>query len=207
MSLIRGTGQAVVAATLAVGVACGLGWASRLVYIAGLWPLTIGLAAGAGAAFAALVLGGLPGRGPRVAAVVASVLGLGTLAAMDDLHFRAAWRADLAAARFADSGAGPTEALEADEVAFWGDNADVLLDAQAMADTGAQGFAGRWLLRADAGVRLFGGWQASRGLPVGVWGAAIWSLLELALAIAVALGVIRRVERRLLAPQPAPTTA
>lgn len=189
-------GQILLAAPTAAAVGLAYGWAAWWAYVIGLGPLLIGLAAGAASGLAALVLRGRVATSAHVAAGLAALVGCGGLELMADRHFRTAWRQDFARSRYAASGAGPEEAFQPEERAFWATKADERLAEQMRRQVGFDGFAARWWVRAGEGVRLFGPWRGGRGLPLGRPGAILWALGRIALAMGLASLVLRRIERR-----------
>lgn len=189
--IVRGALGLIGACAAAIAVGGVLGWLSRGFYVIGLLPIALGLAAGATVTLAALAGGP---RGPRALGVAGLAIVCGWLAFswVEDHHFQEVWRDDLTRARLADAGA-PADAFDPDTVRdeVAGD-ADALLASQVEADVGMGGPVGRWLFRARSGVRLVGAWTSSRGLAVGIGGAVVWATLELLIAFALALTVLRR---------------
>lgn len=178
----------------AVILALPLGFLARAVFVIGVGPLLIGVAAGVGAGLVGLLVG-LPNRRSTLAAAAVGVLaGWFVLTALDDLHFRNAWREDWVAAGLADSGAGDALATEGDRE-FYARGADEALEVQVVASVGRDGPLGRWLFRAEQGIRLAGPWRKGRGLPVGIPGALGWAAIELLLGVWVARAVLRRMAR------------
>jgi len=192
-------GAAVAGAVAALALAAGVGAAAGVFYVWGLGPALVGLAAGAGVGFALLTLEGAVPPGAWRLAALGVALGWVALQVADDLRFRAAFREDRVAASFEDSGAPPEAVLEEGDEAFYGRGADEALEAQVVAETGHGGFVGRWLFRAREGVRLFGSWRHGRGLPVGLPGAVVASVLELLLGLYAARALLGRIGRSVLA--------
>jgi len=174
-------------------VAFALGWVGRFAYVIGMAVLGLGLTAGALSGIAGLTARGQVARFSRVAAVVSVLMGWGALQWMDDVQFQRAFVEDFAAARFADSGAAADEGITDDDIEFFGEGAEAVLEEQVTSKVGVGGLMGRWLLRADAGVRLAGPWHEGRGLDVGRVGAVTWALLEILLALMLALSVLSRI--------------
>ena len=169
-----------------------LGSLSWGVFVVGLLPLCVGIGAGAGALLAALVTRGRPNRGSLVAAALAVVGGWVIFQGFDDHHFRQAWALDLAQARAAASGVAGESPAPGDEVAFFAPEASEELSREVHRQVGFEGPVARWWLRSHQGIRLLGPWEASRGLPVGPWGALVWALLEMVLGCWVARRVLSR---------------
>ncbi|MEE2779445.1 MAG: hypothetical protein VYE15_02900 [Myxococcota bacterium] len=181
------------AALLGGGIlAALLGSLSWGVFVVALLPLCVGVGAGAGALLGALVTRGEPNRGSLVAACLAVVGGWLIFQAFDDHHFRQAWAVDLAQAQAAASGMAGESPSPEDEVAFFAPDAPEALSREVKRQVGFDGPVARWWLRAHQGVRLLGPWEASRGLPVGPWGALAWGLAELVLGCWVARRVLAR---------------
>ncbi len=185
-------------------MAFALGWLGRYAYVIGMSVMGLGLTAGALSAVASLGVSGTVRRPARWLAVVAVIVGWVGLQWMDDVQFRSAFRYDFAAAGFADSGAAADEAITEDDIAFFGEDAEHALEEQVVAAVGFGGVTGRWLFRADAGVRLVGPWHSGRGIAVGRVGAILWAVAEVSLALLLAATVLARVRRRRgqVAPQP-----
>lgn len=185
------------AATFALGVA--LGYLSRDLFVIGLLPLLLGVGAGAAVSFVALLNGG-PWRLPALAAAfVAITAGWAAFQVMEDHHFEALFREQVARAQ-AVGDSLPLSLLEGpDTTAFLSRDAERLLEEAAIAQVGRGGALGRWLMRADRGVRLVGPMVGGRALPVGQGGAIVWAALELALATLFAALVLRRARRALIA--------
>ncbi len=171
-----------------------LGWASDHAYVIGLAPLLIGVGAGAAACVAALGLRGTLTRGTVASGTLAALVGLAVVVGLEDRQFCAAYRRDLAQARYVAAGVPENQAFSDEDLPFYEAGADTTLEAYVVQTTGVGGPVGRWLLRADSGVRLVGPWEASRGLPVGRWGAALWALAEVLIACLMVRLVVRRVE-------------
>lgn len=181
------------AAAFALGV--GLGFLSRDLFVVGLLPLVLGVGVGAAVGFVALLNGG-PWRAVAVAlAFVSIAVGWLAFQALEDHHFRTIFRDQVAKSQ-AVGDSLPTSLLEGpDTVAFLGRDAERLLEEAAIAQVGQGGPVGRWLMRADRGVRLVGPMIGGRALPVGQAGAVAWAALELALATVLAGLVLRRARR------------
>ncbi len=180
------------AAALAGTVGLGIGWLSRSFFVAGLWSVVVGVAAGAAVAFVATLTGG-PWRGLARVATVAAVL-TGWLAAqtMEDHGFRAAF-ADQVARQRAISDALPPELLREESArALLGRGAERQLAELLERQVGRSDAVGRWLYRADHGVRLIGPVDGGRGLDVGRGGAVAWAAAEIVLATWLAWVVLRR---------------
>lgn len=191
--------QTFVAVTLAVGVGLVWGWASRWLYIFGLWSVLAGLGVGAGLGFIGAMTGGPWGRFPRWVAAFSLLAGLLAFQWMDDNQFQAGFRAFYAQTKIAQSAAPPSLVGDRDIVALFAPEADVELAAQVDTDTGRAGYAGRWLFRAQHGLRLIGRHEASRGIGLGVPIAGVGLLIEWLLAWLLARLVLTRIERRALA--------
>ena len=176
--------------TAALGV--GLGAVSAEVYVLGMWALLLGLAAGMSVTLLSLVGGIWSGRSALLVLGLAVSVGWGALQVAEDRTFVEGWRQDYAAARQAAAGVDPGAGLGADEGAFYVDGAEQALDDELLRVVGMNGFGGRWLFRAEAGVRLLGPTDGGRGLPVGRVGAIIWAFLEILLALLVARKLLYR---------------
>ena len=187
--------QLLLGAALAFGVGLALGFLSSGFYLIGVLPLALGLLTGAAAGFIAVMTGGPWRAGARVAALLAILVGWGAFQYGDDAAFQRAYAADVVRTRaIADD--LPADLLEdRDAIAFLGQDAGRTLDAAVTAEVGQGGFVGRWLFRAERGVRIVGPLKGGRGLPVGTAGAIVWAALEIALAGVLAHLVIRRIER------------
>ncbi len=186
--------SALLATLLASMIASGLGAASPIFFVVGLLPLTTGLAAGVGASVAHLALGRKPGRLALASACVGILAGWLCFQAWDDHHLQSVWAQDLASAREVTTGMPADAGFGDDGVPFFAPDASERLEEQVLKKTGHGGPLGRWLLRAQSGVRLLGPWKSGRGLDVGTTGACIWSLIQLLVAAWVAREVLRRIE-------------
>jgi len=187
--------QLLLGGALAFGLGLALGFLANGFYLIGLLPLGLGLLVGAGCGFVAVMTGGPWRGGARAAAVLAVVIGWSAFQYADDAGFQRAYAADVARTR-ALSDQVPTELLDdPNTAAFLAKDAPEILDAAVVEEVGQGGFVGRWLFRAQRGVRLVGPLTGGRGLPVGTAGAIAWSVLEILLAVALAELVIRRLER------------
>ena len=186
--------SALLAALLASLVASGLGAASTMFFVVGLLPIATGVAAGVGASIGHLALGRRPGRGAFMGACLGVCVGWLCFQAWDDHHFQAVWAQDLASSREATTGMPPNAGFGEDDVPFFAPDASERLEEQVIDATGTGGPLGRWMLRAQNGVRLLGPWKGSRGLAVGSTGAWIWALLELLIAAWISREVLRRVD-------------
>ena len=187
--------QAVAGIVLAGAAALLIGWGSRYAYVALMGPLVIGLSAGAGVAIVGLRAGLALRRSAWAAAALGVLVGLGTLAWMDDVQFRATFARDLAESRLIATGASGELLRDEDELEFYALGSDEELEEQVIAAVGSGGVGGRWLYRAQSGVRLLGPWSSGRGLAVGQGGAIAWTLLELLIALLVARSLLARVGR------------
>ncbi|MCB9728995.1 MAG: hypothetical protein H6744_07310 [Deltaproteobacteria bacterium] len=183
---------------LLAGAASGLalGAISPYIYVALLGPLLIGVTVGSAAALAALTTGASLGRPALLAAGVGVLAALIAVQVLEDRAMRRGFTDDYARASMVASGVPEEASTDADELAFYAGGAASALDTQVRKATGHGGAWGRWLFRADAGVRLFGPAAQSRGLAVGRAGAVVFAVLELVLALAVSALVLRRVRRR-----------
>ncbi len=184
-------------ATVVVCVALGafLGWLSWYFWVIGLAGLVLGLASGWSLAVLHAWLG-LRGAG-TLAAAVAIITGWATLQVFEDGHQRTSFRHAQARVNAASTGLSPAEVqrqLDAGNVDFLARDADDVLERQVVADIGFGGIAGRWLFRAQGGVRLVGSVMSSRGLPVGVPGAIVVNLLELGAAVVIARRIVKRAD-------------
>jgi len=190
-------GVAVATIALAVALGAALGWLSWRFWVLGLDGLALGLGVG----WALALLTGWLGGPTRTWLIAASAVlaGWGVHQAFEDVHQRDAYRVALAETRAAETGLAPAEAsrlLAVGGLDYLAADGDALLEAQVEARVGFGGVAGRWLFRAQGGVRLAGGWRSGRALPVGVPGVIIASLLELALGVFIALRIVRRSRTR-----------
>ncbi|MGB0589373.1 MAG: hypothetical protein ACPGU1_06810 [Myxococcota bacterium] len=174
-----------------------LGYASSEIYVIGLAALTMGLTAGAVVSVVSLLAVGSLVPRAWLCAGLGVLSGWLVLQGAEDAAFQAHWRQDYAAAQQAAAGVDPGAGLGADEQAFYSEGADSALDAQVVAVSGVGGASGRWLFRAESGVRLLGPARGGRGLPVGRVGAMIWSILEILLALLVAQRLLSRVKEAL----------
>lgn len=185
-------------ATLALGIVlgAGLGWLSWHFWVLGLFGLVLGLGVGWSLAVLTAWLGG-----PRQRWLLAVLAGVAVLAAwavqqsFEDAHQRQAYRVALAETRAAETGLPPAEVkrlLAVGGLDYLADDGDAVLETQVVAALGFGGVAGRWLFRAEGGVRLAGSWRSGRALPVGIPGVIVASLLEVAMAVFIALRVVRR---------------
>jgi hypothetical protein len=190
------------AAGLLVGAALGL--LSPYVYVALLGPILLGVAVGGAIAVAGLVSGTPLGRGLIAVAALGAAAGLCTTELLEDRQMRAAFVEDYARAAMVANGVPADAATDSDELAFYAVGAEEALERLVRRSAGQGGAVGRWLFRADAGVRLFGPLAEGRGLAVGRAGGVAFAVLEWLLATAVAALILRRVRarRRRSAPQP-----
>ena len=184
-------------ATLAVCVALGasLGGLSWYFWVIGLAGLVLGLASGWTLAVLRAWLG--VRRGATLIATLSIVAGWATLQVFEDGHQRAAFRHAQARVNAASTGLSPVEVqrqLDAGNIEYWASDADQVLERQVVADVGFGGIAGRWVFRAQGGIRLAGSVTSSRGLPVGVPGAILATMLELGLAIFIARRIVKRAD-------------
>ena len=192
--MLHVSASALLASLLAVLVASALGAASTTFFVVGLLPIATGVAAGVGASIAHLALGHSPGRGAFLCACLGVLLGWLCFQAWDDHHLQSTWAQDLASAREVTTGMPASAGFDEDDVPFFAPDAAERLEEQVRELTGQSGALGRWMLRAESGVRLLGPWKQSRGLAVGPYGAWVWALLELLIAAWVAREVLRRVQ-------------
>lgn len=200
MTVLRITLAALLPLLTATLAGLAVGWVSRYSYVIGLLVLVLGLVAGAMTGVAELVARGRIGRSAPWIAVASILLGWVAFQWMDDVHFQQTFRDDFAAARFADSGASADEAITDGDIDFYGEDAPDALEDQVVGRSGTGGIVGRWLFRAEAGVRLIGPWNNGRGVAVGLAGAVFWALLEVLLSVLLArlvLGRMRSDETRL----------
>ena len=171
-----------------------LGYASAEVYVIGLAALTIGLAAGAVVSVVSLLaVGSLISRA-WLCAGIAVFTGWLAFQSAEDVAFQDHWREDYAAAQQAAAGVEPSAGLAGDEQAFYADGADAALEEQVRDLSGFGGALGRWLFRAESGVRLLGPARGGRGLAVGPLGAMVWALIEILLALVIAQRLLARVK-------------
>ena len=170
-----------------------IGVVSDVVYVLGLGALVLGITAAAAVSVTSLTLSGQLGRGALGQAAVAIVVGWLCSQVAIDRAFIRNWGDDFASARQAAAGVSPEAGVGDDELAFYMRGSQEALDDEVRRVVGVEGFLGRWLLRADAGVRLVGPASGGRGLAVGREGAIVWALLEQLLALFIAHRVLRRV--------------
>lgn len=191
-------------AALSAGTLVGalLGLASPYVYIALLGPIVLGVTVGGAASVAALVSGLRLAGAAKLAVLAGVVAGLFVSQYLEDRQMRAAYIEDYARAAMVANGVPEDAGFDESELAFYADGAADALERFVEHSTGQGGALGRWLFRADSGVRLFGPLAASRGLALGRVGAGIFAAIELALAFAVGALVVGRVRRRRDAGQP-----
>jgi hypothetical protein len=189
----------------AVGI--GLGWLSWSVWVIGMHALVAGVVVGALVGFGLALTGGPWGRAARVVAALGVLAGWVAEQAIEDRHLLAAHRADVAIAAQATTGLTAEQRErafggegESDARVLAGRGADRKLEEEVALAVGIGGPVGRWIFRAGEGVRLAGSWRQSRGLPVGVVGAVVWALAENALGLYLAHRVLKRIERRVVAP-------
>jgi len=185
--------QVLVAAALAFGVGVGLGALASVFFVIGLLEVLLGLAAGAGAGVIALTSAGPWGWVPRAAAVLAVVVGWCAFQVLEDQHLIASHAARHAELRAVSDAIDP-RVLDPEAVAFLARHGRAELEREVVQQTGVGGLPGRFLYRAEAGIRVFGPVEGGRGLAVGLVGALIWHVLQLLLASLIAVAVIRRVE-------------
>lgn len=184
----------VAAAAFGGALGAALGWLSWRFWVLGLLGLVLGLALGWTLAVLTAWLG-RPPRGLVAVVMLGVVVGWVVFQVFEDHHQRLAYRVALAEARAVETGLPPAEVgavLAAGGLDYLAAGGDAALDAQVEAAVGFDGPLGRWVFRAQGGVRLAGSWQRGRALPVGVPGVAIATLLELALGVFVAMRVVRR---------------
>ena len=184
-----------VLATSALGAV--LGYASSEVYVIGLAALAMGLTAGAVVSVVSLLAVGSLVPRAWLCAGLGVLSGWVALQTAEDAAFQAHWREDYAAAQQAAAGVDPSAGFGTDEQAFYTDGADGALEEQVREVSGVGGGFGRWLFRAESGVRVLGPARGGRGLPVGRVGAMIWSVLEILLALWIALRLLNRVKEAL----------
>jgi len=180
---------ALVGAGMAAAILGSLSW---VFFVVGLVPLCLGLGAGSGALLGSLISRGAPSPATLWASALAMLCAWVLFQGFDDHHFRTAWANDLAQARAAGSGLAGESPTPGDEVAFFAPDADAQLSREVLRQVGFDGPVARWWVRAHQGIRLLGPWEASRGLPVGPWGALAWSALELVLGVWIARRVLSR---------------
>ncbi|MGM0575668.1 MAG: hypothetical protein ACQEXJ_08060 [Myxococcota bacterium] len=193
MRIIAWIAQTLAAITAGIGVGVAVGAASPYAFVVGMGPVLAGLAAAGAVGVVGLIAGTRLGRAALVAAAIGVTTGWVAVQAMEDAHFVDVWTEDFARARLAASGV-PAEAPVSDsDLPFYEKGAEAALTKQVYRDTGTSGPVGRWLFRAEGGIRLFGPWEGSRVLPVGRTGAVVWAVLEILLGILVARLVLRRV--------------
>ena len=174
-----------------------LGHLSHEVYVIGLVPIALGLVAAGLVSLVSLVVANVAVGTRMFSASVAVIIGWGAFQSGQDKAFVEHWRLDYAAAKQASAGVEPSETIGADEALFYVQGADEVLEREVLRVTGERGFVGRWLFRADAGVRLLGPANGGRGLALGRVGAILWACLEILLALWVARRLLLRVERLL----------
>lgn len=179
-----------------------LGALSPYVYVALLAPILLGVVVGGATAMGSLVIGLRLAGGAKLAVLLGVVAGLFVSQYLEDRQMRSAYIEDYARASMVANGVPEDASFDETELAFYADGGADALDRVVRRGTGQGGALGRWLFRADSGVRLFGPLAESRGLAVGRLGAAIFAVLELVLAFAVGALVVRRVRRRREATQP-----
>jgi hypothetical protein len=183
-----------------------LGWLSWRFWVVGLFGLVTGLVVGWSASVLVTWLGA---RRPMVVGALAVVVAWTSLQVAEDGHHRRAYAMQLAERRAHETGLSPAEAtrlLAIGGLDYLAGDADEVLDREVERDIGSRGVIARWLYRAEKGVRLAGSWREGRALPVGVVGVVLTQLLELAMAMLIALRIVRRAERaiteRAIAEQP-----
>lgn len=189
-------------AALSVALGLAAGALSATIYVIGLPPLAVGLGAGAGVAIAGLMRRGRPGPKSLAPAILAVLMGIVAFNWMDDGHFQRQHARDWATSSAVADGVEDLSLLSEEDLAMLARDAAPILDKEAIAQTGHGGFVGRWLLRAESGVRLLGPWSNSRGLDVGLAGALVWLALELVIAALLARAVLVRVARRSIGEGP-----
>lgn len=202
VSALRIIAVGLTALLLGALVGGALGVVSPYVYVALLGPILLGVSVGGGTSMVALVSGARLAGAATLAVLLGVTAGLFVGHYLDDRHMTAAYIEDYARAAMVANGVPEEAGFDEAELAFYADGAADALERVVRRDTGQGGALGRWLFRADSGVRLFGPLAESRGLAVGRVGAAIFAGLELALAFAVGALVVGRVRRRRDAVQP-----
>lgn len=191
-------GLLVTVSVIVVGIVlgAGLGALSWHFWVLGLAGLVLGLGVGWSLALLHAWLGS--GRAlwlTVMPAAIAIVAGWAVLQTFEDAHQRQAYRVALAETRAAETGLPPAEVKKLVAVGgldYLAADGDEVLDAQVEKNIGFAGVAGRWLFRAEGGVRLAGGWRSGRALPVGIPGVIVANVLELAMAGFITLRVVRR---------------
>ena len=126
-----------------------------------------------------------------------SAFSIGTLERYGPFRRKTGNRHAQARVNAASTGLSPVEVqrqLDAGNIEYWASDADQVLERQVVADVGFGGIAGRWVFRAQGGIRLAGSVTSSRGLPVGVPGAILATMLELGLAIFIARRIVKRAD-------------
>lgn len=200
------TWRSVLAAALACAfgsvLGLALGWLSWRFWVIGLFGVLGGLAIGWMLAVATLWLGRISGvRAIAVLAIVASWLALQVLEDHNLLRANRVAHAELNAKRLDDLAPADRERIAAaGGVEFLAGDGDEVLEARVVAAVGFGGPIGRWIFRGQSGVRLAGDLRAGRALPVGVAGFVVASVLEVALAVFLALRIVRRA-RRVVEPE------
>lgn len=198
LGTVATTGIAALAAMAFGGaLGAGLGWLSWHFWVVGLAGLVLGLVVG----WTLAVCAGWLGSPPRFlvgVALLGVLAGWTVLQVFEDHHQRTAYRITLAETRAVETGLPPADVgkvLAAGGLDYLAAEGDAALESQVVAAVGVGGPVGRWLFRAEGGVRLAGSWRAGRALPVGIPGVAIATLLELSLGVFIAMRVVRRAER------------
>jgi hypothetical protein len=174
-----------------------LGYASSEVYVIGLAALAMGLTSGAVVSVVSLLAVGSLAPRAWLCAALGVLSGWVALQSAEDAAFQAHWREDYAAAQQAAAGVDPGAGLGADEQSFYVDGANAALAEEVHRVAGMGGALGRWLFRAESGVRLLGPARGGRGLAVGRVGVLIWSVIEILLALLIAQRLLDRVREAL----------
>jgi hypothetical protein len=175
------------------GLALSIGWLSRFVFVVLLGGVIVGLLAGALTGFFGIISSSWTPRVQRLSIGLAVLLGFATFQFMDDVHHVSTFRTQVALAVYADSGASGTDDMGEEELAFFARGADEMLARSMVASVGESGALGRWLHRADGGIRTFGSWEQRRVIPVGRELTFLFLLFDLSVSAWIGLRINRRV--------------
>ena len=186
-------GQQCLLLGLVAGLALGLGWVSRFLFVVLLPGIVIGLLAGAVIGFFGLISQGWTPIVKRVSLGLGILVGFLVLQVVDDFHHVTSFRQQIALAVYADSGADG-EVLGDEEMEFFARGADEVLAKSMKESVGSTGPVARWLHRADGGIRTFGSWERRRVIPVGRTFTILFLLFDLSVSYWFGLRVLERIK-------------
>ena len=170
-------------------------------FVIGLYAIALGMTVGVLVSGLGLVRG-VALRGESSMTLLLCVLfGWTMFQVAEDRVSAQAWRVDFAEAKRVASGVSAETILTEDDLPFYAEGADEALEAQVVEAVGFGGIGGRWLFRAEDGVRLIGGYGGGRTLALGVGGAVAYAIGEVGLAMLIALRVTAGARRRRDGPE------